>query len=93
VDAKRIGLIDDFGGINKAIEVAAGLANITDYKLVNYPKQKDPFTQLIEQMTGEGSDAMIRKELGENYVYYRYLKNMSKVSGVQARLPFDLIIY
>ncbi|MEI6765289.1 MAG: signal peptide peptidase SppA [Bacteroidota bacterium] len=93
VDAKRIGLIDDFGGIDKAIEVAAGLANITDYKLVNYPKQKDPFTQIIEQMTGEGGDAMIKKELGENYVYYQYLKNMSKVSGVQARLPFDLIIY
>jgi protease-4 len=93
VDAKRIGLIDDFGGINKAIEVAAGLANITEYKIVNYPKQKDPFTQIIEQMTGEGGDAMIKKELGENYVYYQYLKNMSKVGGVQARLPFDLIIY
>jgi protease IV len=93
-DAKNIGLIDDFGGLDKAIEIAAKLANLTEYKIVSYPEQKDPFIQLIEELSGDASaSSILEKELGSNYIYYQYLKSASKMQGIQARMPYDVYIY
>jgi len=93
VDAKRIGLVDEIGGLQNAIDEAAKLAGMTEYKIVKYPKFKDPFTQIIEEMMGETSEAKIKETLGVNYTYYEYLKNIQKQNGVQARLPFEMRIY
>lgn len=93
VDAKRIGLVDELGSLEDAIKEAAKLAKMEDYKLVSYPKFKDPFTQILEEMFGENSEVKVKEVLGENYIYYEYLKNLQKQKGVQARLPFDIIIY
>ena len=92
-DAKRIGLVDDIGGLQKAIDVAAKLAKLTDYKIVNYPKYKDPFTQIIEDLMGDTKAESIKAALGDNYIYYEYLQNLKTQKGVQARLPFDVVIY
>ncbi len=46
-DAKKIGLIDEFGGLEKAIESAAALAEIEEYRTISLPKQKDPFTEFF----------------------------------------------
>jgi hypothetical protein len=35
---------------------------------------------------------MIQKELGDTYIYYQYLKSIKKMKGVQARLPYELMI-
>lgn len=43
------GLVDKLGGIDDAIEIAAQLAGIEKYSIVEYPKQKDFFTQLMEE--------------------------------------------
>jgi protease IV len=93
VDAKRIGLVDELGGLQKAVEEAAKLAGLTEYKIVNYPKFKDPFTQIIEQLSGEEKTSQIKEMLGENYAYYEYLQNIKSQKGIQARMPFDLVIY
>ncbi|MFZ4413027.1 MAG: signal peptide peptidase SppA [Bacteroidales bacterium] len=89
VDAKRIGLVDDFGGMDKAIEEAAKLAKLTEYKVVDYPKQKEFIQQLIEEFSGENaSTKALQKELGQNYVYYQTLKSVTLMKGIQARLPY-----
>lgn len=89
VDAKRIGLVDDFGGMDKAIEEAAKLAKLTEYKVVDYPKQKEFIQQLIEEFSGDNaSTKALQKELGENFVYYQTLKSVTLMKGVQARLPY-----
>ncbi|NVN94384.1 MAG: signal peptide peptidase SppA [Bacteroidetes bacterium] len=88
-DAKRIGLVDDFGGIDKAIEEAAKLAKLTEYKVIEYPKQKEFFQQIMEEFSGENATTKaLQKELGENYVYYQTLKSISSMKGIQARLPY-----
>ncbi len=92
-DAKRIGLVDEIGGLQKAIDVAAKLAKLTDYKIVNYPKYKDPLTQILEDLMGNTKAESIKTALGDNYVYYEYLQNLKTQKGVQARLPFDIVIY
>jgi protease IV len=91
-DARQIGLIDEFGGLNDAIKAAAGLAGVTDYNLISLPAQKDPFQQILDQLTGEVSTGRIEKELGEYYSYYQYLKQIKEASGIQARLPFEVKI-
>jgi protease IV len=92
-DAKRIGLVDEIGGLQKAVEEAAKLSGITEYKIVNYPKMKDPFTRFFEDMMDDTKTSQMKEMLGENYVYFEYLDNMKSQKGIQARMPFDLMIY
>ena len=87
-DAKRIGLIDDFGGLSEAVETAASLANIKDYRIRSLPDQKNLFDQIFAELLGSTSSSYIEKELGENYKYYQYLKQVKEMKGIQARLPF-----
>jgi protease-4 len=91
-DAKTIGLIDDFGGLNDAIAQAAELAGVTEYNLISLPAQKDPLQQIIDDLTGNTNNTRIAKELGEFYPYYNYLKQVKEYQGVQARLPFEVQI-
>jgi protease-4 len=93
IDAKRIGLVDEFGGLQKAIEEAAKLSGLSEYKIVTYPKMKDPFTQIIEQMSGEEKTSLVKEMLGENFTYFEYLQRIKSQQGIQARMPFDLVIY
>ena len=53
-DAKAIGLVDEMGGLTKAIEVAADLAGTKDYRAVALPEKKDPFRQIMEDYFGAG---------------------------------------
>jgi protease-4 len=89
-DARELGLIDEFGGLNDAIKLAAELAQVTDYNLWSLPAQKDPFQQIIDELTGNVSTVRMEKELGEYYTYYQYLKQIKEVQGVQARLPYEI---
>jgi protease-4 len=91
-DAMKIGLIDDFGGIDKAVETAAGLAKIKDYRIVSLPEQKDMLEELIGQFLGDREESILEKELGENYKYFRYLKEIQGMKGIQTRLPFEISI-
>ncbi|NVO04437.1 MAG: signal peptide peptidase SppA, partial [Bacteroidetes bacterium] len=92
VDAKRIGLVDELGGIDKAIEIAAKLAKLDSYRILNLPKQKDPFSQIMSKLSGDLDDVMLKSQLGDNYHYFEMIQNMSNVKGVQARLPYDIKI-
>ena len=91
-DALELGLIDQFGGLQDAIKLAAELAGITEYNTWSLPAQKEPFQQIIDELTGEVSTGRIEKELGEYYTYYQYLKQIKEMSGIQARLPYEIDI-
>jgi protease-4 len=89
-DAKNIGLIDGFGGLQDAIKLAAELASVTEYNIWSLPAQKDPFQQIIDELTGNVSAGRMEKELGEYYSYYEYLKQIKEYQGIQARLPYEI---
>jgi protease-4 len=89
-DAKRIGLIDDFGGLDFAIKTAAKLAKLEKYRITELPEQKDPFTMIMEELGNDGSSRILKAELGENYAYLNYIREISEMKGVQARLPFQI---
>lgn len=47
VAARDAGLIDEVGGLDRAIEVAADMAKIDEYRLDTYPKAEDLFESLF----------------------------------------------
>ncbi len=91
-DAKRLGLIDDFGGLTQAVKLAAELAKIEDYRLLSLPEQKDPFQQIIDELMGTSPSSRLQEYLGEDYQLYQYVKEIREMKGVQARMLVDFTI-
>ena len=93
-DAIGLGLVDQLGDMEDAIAYAAQTANLgTDYKVTEWPKQKDFFARLMESMDGSDKlDAAMKQRLGGYYDYMQGLENLQKNTGIQARMPFDMVI-
>jgi len=92
IDGKRINLVDDMGGLKKSIEVAATMANLgEDYRTVGFPEQKDPFTQLLEEVKGGDPDAMLKAKLGVFYAMYKQVEAITKMDKVQAYMPNTIV--
>ena len=93
-DAIEIGLVDQLGDLEDAIAYAAAKVNLgDDYKVVEMPKAKDYFTRIMESMNKTDEiEAAMKRKFGVYYHYVEGLENLQKNSGIQARMPFDLII-
>jgi protease IV len=90
-DARNIGLVDEIGGLDEAVQAAVELADLETYSIREYPVQKDFFQELMDQLMGKASvEAKIRAELGDDYRLYQYLRYWKNATGVQARMPFDI---
>lgn len=94
-DGKRIGLVDEFGGIRDAIALAAKKAELTEYKIIDLPKQKDPFEEIINNLFDQDEiiEKKLKQEFGSSYDNYQHMKNILKYKGVQMRLPYDVVVY
>ena len=90
-DAKKIGLIDEFGGIEKAIESAAELAELEDYRTISLPKQKDPFTEFLDELNQTKLSDILVNDLDlikkEDIIA---IKELIKSDKIQTRLPYIL---
>ena len=93
-DAIEIGLVDKLGDKEDAIAYAAEKAGLgNDYKVTEWPKQKDFFTRMMESMNeSDKLDAAMKQKMGVYYDYLKGMDNLQKNTGIQARLPFDMII-
>ncbi len=96
LDALRLGLVDELGGLDRAIAVAAERANITDnYRLSVYPKQELSFfdgmlnnvltakVQLAKQFFGISDP---EQEFVEN------IERLLKKRGIRAEMPYMIEI-
>jgi protease-4 len=96
--AKEIGLVDDIGGLDRAISAAAKLAGVEKYRTTEFPRTKTGIEQLIDQITrNKDKDDnikswLIRSELGDLYPMYKTMRDIRRSEGIQARLPYELII-
>ena len=90
-DALSIGLVDVLGGLDEAIAIAAAKAELTDnYAVAEYPKQKDVFTKLIEDLTGETLTSIILKSKLTNPQLSILNSQLSTLNrqGIQAITPY-----
>ncbi len=90
VEAVEKGLVDKLGNLDDAILHAAELAEVTDYKIRNYPSYKIDFEDRLNTFPFiKSKEKLIIEELGEeNYKVYQNLKQLKTLKGIQARAPF-----
>lgn len=88
--AKELKLVDELGGIDRAIAIAAERAEITEYTVLSYPKQDEFFTSLLKTGTDHYLSMGLKKQLGEWYEPLQFVKNLKDADRIQARMPFML---
>lgn len=95
-DALSMGLVDKIGGLSDAIAFAAKEAKIKNPVVRYYPKEKeDKYGELIEQLTQEEEEQLKLKQSQTAIVAEKYLDRLMKMeqwTGIQARLPYEMII-
>lgn len=90
--AKANGLVDELGGLNDAIKLAAKLAKLDEGEYrVKLPRQKDFFEKLVSSMS-DSEETKLEAKLGNLAPYVKYLRKLKTLEGVQARLPFEMEI-
>jgi len=94
--ALELGLVDEIGTLDDAINKAAELAAIDEFKLREYPRYKSDFERLLGDLPA-ASLSIISSKLPS--IVSDYLNFWETVGGenhdynrIQARLPFDLKI-
>ena len=94
-DALKLGLVDELGGLEAAITSAAELAGMSDYRKVELPVQKEFIEQLLEELNTQASMWVAGMWLGEDAELLKQFKRAKEVKeqfGIQARMPYDMII-
>ena len=85
--AKELGLVDELGGIDKALDIAVAKVGIEGYTVVSYPEKQDFLSSLLDtKPTNYVESQLLKSKLGEYYQQFGLLKNL------QARIPFELNI-
>ena len=92
IDALKINLVDEIGGLNDAIAYAVKKANLKDYKLIELPKLINQLDEILGQKESELETRIIKKQLGPTYLYFKQLQQVSNLIGIQARLPFEILV-
>jgi protease-4 len=96
--AMEIGLVDAMGGIDRALSAAADMAGLEAYRVAEYPRTQTAMEQLLERFTNskkredEVRAYLLKSELGEMYPAYKTMQDLRESRGIQARLPYELII-
>jgi len=89
-DAKEIGLIDTYGGLEKAIDIAAYLAKVEDYRIISLPKKKNPLEDFSLKLSGgEASISdLILSKFNFTTQITQPIEELIKGDRIQARVPF-----
>jgi protease-4 len=90
--AKELGLVDELGGLDRALEIAAQKADIEAYSVINYPNEENAFAALLNKSKNNYINEKMAETLGENYNYILFINNLKEADRIQARMPFDLRI-
>lgn len=87
--ALQLGLVDSLGNINDAIEKAAQLAFLDEYKVVDYPKAKSMYEKLLAAFNGEEiADRYAQARLGEAYRLAKQIQQLPKKPTIEARMEY-----
>ena len=90
--AKELGLVDELGGLDKAIEIAAQKAEVEAYSLLTYPSKESFFSSLMNEGKNNYIEGQLMETLGESYSSIKFIQSVKDMDRIQARMPFDLRI-
>ena len=88
-DAKDIGLVDLYGGLETAIVIAAELAEVDDYRVISLPKIEDPFTKIMNDLTESRLTTFFKKEFDLiDTKNIKKVKDLITSDEIQTRIPY-----
>lgn len=97
-DALELGLVDGLGDLNRAIQSAASLANMDDYKIATYPDPADQFKRMLKMFGGASMSTTAAKvaeeyELSEEYKMVQTIRNFKRTNGkTMMMMPFEMMV-
>ncbi|MEO7531950.1 MAG: signal peptide peptidase SppA [Sediminibacterium sp.] len=90
----QVGLVDRIGTLQDAVECAARMAKLKEYRVREFPEKKTVFEQIMNNYKKSVTTKLLKEEIGEEQM--KVLNEMKKVKqmiGVpQMRLPFSITI-
>ena len=92
LEAKKIGLIDEIGGLSDAINYAVKVTKLEDYVLEEYPKKKDFFQILLEDLQSNYKLYDNLQLYVQNWEIEKFRNLIKNYEGIQTRIPYELNI-
>lgn len=86
--ALKIGLVDELGGLERAIELAGEQAKIINYNIVEVTSKSDFLRNLLEKQMERVKMSIVKEALGDDYEYVKALRTAHPTYGVQARMLY-----
>ena len=91
--ALELGLVNELGGLDKAIAFAANKAGLQNYKVKDYPKQVDFFEQLMDLSAQDMIHTYLMSSKYKTIIQQaERIKQLTEESSLQARIPYVLNI-
>ncbi|MDR1120284.1 MAG: signal peptide peptidase SppA [Dysgonamonadaceae bacterium] len=88
--ALAIGLVNELGGLDRAIEVAAMCVGLNKFSRVDYPEKKDFLSSVMDnKMDGVKMKIMQGFLDDEEYRHLMLVRHIKEMDIIQARLPFE----
>lgn len=83
------GLVDRLGDLDTAIQVAADLADLSEYSIQSVSSSKHWWDKLLEEPLSGMRISLMQWLLGDDYANIQLLRQVRDAQGIWARLPFD----
>ena len=98
VDAHKLGLVDEIGGLDAAIKYAAKLGKTSSYRTENYPEYEKSFEDMLANFTGmamfKTKEQLLKEQLGEEgFQMLEQIKRVKSRKGIQAIMPYEIQIH
>ena len=98
VDAHKLGLVDEIGGLDDAIKYAAKIGKTSSYRTENFPEYEKSFEDMLANFTGmamfKTKEQLLKEQLGEEaFQMLEQIKKIKSRKGIQAMMPYELDIH
>ena len=60
---------------------------------MEYPVNEEPYARLLSGFASDMKMGFLKKELGDNFRLYEEVKEITGISGIQARMPYLIEIH
>lgn len=92
--ALRVGLVDRVGTLQDAMDCAARMAKLKEYRVKEYPEKRSLLDQLMNNYKKSITKDLIKEEIGEEQMrVMKQVKQVKQMIGIpQARLPYSIEI-
>jgi protease-4 len=89
IEAKQNGLVDELGGLEDAVKLAAKKAKLKDgdFKTRFYPQPKNFFEEFLDKKGDEAEAKILQTQFGDLAPYVKQLKDIKSREGVMMLMP------